>query len=192
MIKKMILGAVVGGILAYLWLTISWVLLPWHEKTIKSFKNERFVSWVFRENAPKKGVYLLPNFHQAVDSDENDASDDQRERRMQGPFIFAAVTPQGLDFSSPWPHISTILAQIFSAGIVCYVLSLLQSTVRYFNRLMLVILIALFAGMTSKVALWAWWGFTAKFIVVEIADILISWFFAGLVLVQMIKPSNSR
>jgi hypothetical protein len=59
-LKSLVLGAVLGGITAFLWSFISWDLLPWHEKQLHSFQNEDEVSAIIASHAPQSGNYLLP------------------------------------------------------------------------------------------------------------------------------------
>jgi len=53
-------GALVGGILMFIWFSASWMVLPWH-KDIMSFKNESMASATLSNLAPQSGIYKLPN-----------------------------------------------------------------------------------------------------------------------------------
>ena len=58
--KALILGTILGGLAAFVWSSISWEIVGWHEKTMVSFQNEDEVSAVIASHAPKDGTYLLP------------------------------------------------------------------------------------------------------------------------------------
>lgn len=63
MIKKLVLGAVVGGIIVFAWGAVSWMALPWHEATLQRFSNEAQIAVAVRSGAHRDGVYFLPNAH---------------------------------------------------------------------------------------------------------------------------------
>lgn len=56
----LIKGALVGGIMMFLWFWASWMALPWHKDTVMSFKQERPMASVLANLAPTDGVYVLP------------------------------------------------------------------------------------------------------------------------------------
>jgi len=69
MVKKLLLGTVLGGLIVFAWGAISWMVLPWHAATLQAFTNEAAVSKVIQANAPQPGVYFLPNPHrQAIET----------------------------------------------------------------------------------------------------------------------------
>ena len=57
--KKLLAGTVLGGLTVFVWGTISWMALPWHHHTLKTFTNEAAVAQVVSQNAPSSGTYLL-------------------------------------------------------------------------------------------------------------------------------------
>jgi hypothetical protein len=58
--KSLVLGTILGGLVAFLWSSVSWEVIGWHEKTLQTFQNEDEVSAVIASHATKSGVYLLP------------------------------------------------------------------------------------------------------------------------------------
>ncbi|MDQ2994245.1 MAG: hypothetical protein M3R00_04770, partial [Pseudomonadota bacterium] len=60
MIKRIFMAAVLGGLIAFIWGNISWVVLDWHLKAMHQFKDESAVAAVLKNNAPESGVYMLP------------------------------------------------------------------------------------------------------------------------------------
>src|SRR5438094_7933582 len=63
MLKSLSLGGLIGGLVLFAWGVVSWMLLPWHLATLEKFKDEANVAQALTANAPKSGVYLLPNVH---------------------------------------------------------------------------------------------------------------------------------
>jgi hypothetical protein len=58
--KSLLLGAFFGGLAAFIWSSISWELLGWHEKPMLAFQNEDDVATVIQLHTTQSGVYLLP------------------------------------------------------------------------------------------------------------------------------------
>ena len=61
MTKSLILGTILGGLAAFVWSSISWELIGWHEKTMVAFHNEDEVSAVIASHAGQDGTYILPS-----------------------------------------------------------------------------------------------------------------------------------
>src|SRR5437868_4078102 len=68
-VKKSIwLGGVLGGLAVFVWLTLSWMVLPLHNAALLKFKDEIAVTAVIGAQAPQSGMYLLPNPHAHTES----------------------------------------------------------------------------------------------------------------------------
>src|SRR6266849_2571784 len=94
MLKSLVLGAILGGSTAFIWSFISWSVLPWHEKQLRSFQNEDEVAAVIASHAPESGNYLLPTgpSQEGMNAEQKKAAEEIRMQKMQkGPLVFAAV-----------------------------------------------------------------------------------------------------
>ena len=60
--KNVFKAALLGGVLAFVWSVCSWMVLPWHHRCFMEFSGEREVALVLQSNAPKKGIYLIPQY----------------------------------------------------------------------------------------------------------------------------------
>jgi hypothetical protein len=60
MIKSLLPGTILGGLTAFIWSSIFWELIGWHEKGLLSFQNEDDVSAAIASHTVKSGTYLLP------------------------------------------------------------------------------------------------------------------------------------
>ena len=40
MFRPLVMGAVLGGIVVFLWSMVSWTVLPWHSADLMRFTNE--------------------------------------------------------------------------------------------------------------------------------------------------------
>lgn len=57
MLRSLVLGTILGGLTAFVWSTISWELVGWHEKTMSSFRNGDEVAVVIASHAAQDGTY---------------------------------------------------------------------------------------------------------------------------------------
>jgi hypothetical protein len=124
MLKSLVLGAILGGLTAFIWSFISWDLLPWHEKQLRSFQNEDEVSAVIAAHAPESGNYLLPTgpSQEGMSPDQKKAAQEIRMKKMQkGPLVFAAVRREGFG-SFPRVLLTQLLCQMFAALLLTWML----------------------------------------------------------------------
>ena len=89
--KSLLLGTILGGLVAFVWSSISWEMIGWHEKTLVRFQNEDEVSAVIASHTPVDGTYLLP----AGPSTDGMAPDQKKavqaatmEKMQKGPIMF--------------------------------------------------------------------------------------------------------
>lgn len=87
--KKIFLGAIPGGLVAFIGGWISWTMLPWHDATFRSFTDGDAVTVAIKANAPNTGVYLLPSMppdsSTAIPEQQQVAQDAWAKRYAEGP-----------------------------------------------------------------------------------------------------------
>jgi hypothetical protein len=107
---------------AFIWSSISWELLGWHEKGLLSFQNEDDVSAAITSHTAKSGTYLLPYgpSREGLTPEQVQAAEASVMQKMQkGPLVFAAVRRDGFgsfcaEFSdsSAYPHGKRVLTDL--------------------------------------------------------------------------------
>lgn len=182
--KKVFLGAIVGAIVAFVWSFISWMVLPWHEWTFQSFRNEEFIGWVIKENTKKDGVYIIPK---VCDEKSSFNSKELKGKSSEGPFVYAQIKRKGIDYSRSKYHIIAFLTQFIGATLIG-ILLLQASSLKYGGRLSFITLVGVIIGVLGHVPNWNWFGGGTLFLLVTLADLTITWFLAGLLMAAIIKP----
>jgi len=188
------LAGVLGGLVVYIWGSISWVALPWHNVTLNKFSNEAEVAEVIINNANKDGIYILPNPHnydaslsaEAIKQIEQQGID----KMKQGPFVFTSIKLNGSDPMSPTPYIAMLLSEIIAAIIIGLLLSLTRG-LSYLKRVGFVTSIGVVAALLGYIPNIIWWGFDVMYTLVFVADLTIGWFLGGLVIARFINPDDS-
>lgn len=182
--KTIVRGAVVGGIILFIWGFISWMVLPWHNATMMRFTNERDVARVIQDNAPIDGMYMLPSC-QGNDNSEQ-ARADFRQKLENGPFVFAAVRPNGMGGMHAGHFIKSLIIQIIAAAVATWLLTRTRG-LDYLQRVGFVTMVAFFAGVAVMLPAWNWMGYTTGYTIIGIIDLLIGWTLAGFALAKITK-----
>ena len=189
MLKSRLLGAILGGLTAFLWSFISWSVLPWHEKQLHSFQNEDEVTAVISSHALQSGNYLLPTGppQEGLTADQKKAAEEIRTQKMEkGPLVFAAVRKDGFG-SFPKVLITQLLCQMFAALLLTWML--LQTTgLSYTRRVAFLAVAGLVASVIADLPNWNWWAFSGAYTAVNLIDYTVTWLLAGLVIAKVAKP----
>ena len=171
-------GGVVAGIVLFVWGFVSWMALPWHKDTLNAFKDEKAVAEVIKVNAVHSGMYFMPM--QGME---------MAEQKSSLPMVFSSVHLEGVSPSMTKQIITGLIGQILAATLVGWLL-LQVSGLNYFQRVGFVVVFAVAASIISYLPNWNWFAFDTNFSLVLVADTLISWFLAGLVLAWICKKKN--
>ncbi|MGE5196404.1 MAG: hypothetical protein ACM3JI_03635 [Anaerolineae bacterium] len=192
--KSLLMSAVLGGAIVFIWGAISWMVIPWHAPTMLKFHDEETVAGVIKKNAPEDGIYVLPSYPSFKEPVAKEAEQKEmaelREKMKKGPFIFASVNLHGMDPQSPLLYVRSIIIQMIGAFFVSYLL-MHTSGLTYFKRVWFVMITALIAWIICLLPAWNWWGFSTCYVIVALLDLLIGWFLAGLVIAGLIRSKKS-
>jgi hypothetical protein len=188
MLKSLVLGTILGGLVAFVWSSISWEVLPWHEKPILSFQNDEEVSAMIRTHTVKSGVYILPGSSmEGMTSEQKKAAQAALMEKMQkGPVMFAAIRRDG--FGSYTQGLVIQLLSLMAAAFLLTWLALQTSGLSYGKRVLFLAVVGLAAGVITELPYWNWWGFSGMYTTVMIADATLTWLFAGLVIAKVAQP----
>ncbi len=188
MLKSLVLGSLLGGLVLFIWGAVSWMVLPWHMATLKKFKDEGAVAQVFVANAPESGEYILPNAHQhesgLPDAQRKAAEESAMTRMMQGPFMFSSISLRGtknMGTSMGIGMANQILAALLATGLL-----LKTAGLTFGGRVGFVMTLGLLAGVVINLQHWNWWQFSTAYTAVAFGDLLIGWFLAGLVIAKVV------
>ena len=191
MFKRLILGAILGGITAFLWSFVSWSVLPWHERTLHSFQNEDEVSAVISSHAAISGNYILPTgpSQQGLSAEQKKAAEEIRTQKMQkGPLMFAAIRKEGFG-SFPKVLVTQLLCQTFAALLLTWML-LQTGGLSYARRVAFIAVAGLVASVIADLPNWNWWGYSGEYVSVNLVDYTVTWLLAGLAIAKVAYPAK--
>jgi hypothetical protein len=188
--KKLVLGALLGGAVLFIWGGVSHMALGWYDQHLRSFTDQQAVEQAVVSTVSGSGLYLLPNLtpaEQSLIGDERAAArQDLQERLYRGPMMFAVVR---IGPGTAFPVRLTMQFFLFALAALVATWLLMQARLQsYSARAVFVATMALPIIFSSKLPQWNWWDYPAGFILVESADILIGWALLGAVLGRIAKP----
>jgi hypothetical protein len=188
MVRSLLLGTILGGLAALAWSTVSWEVLGWHEKAMVNFQNEDEVAAVISSHAPTDGTYLLPSeppMAGMTSEQKKSAYAALIEKMAKGPIVVAAVRRGGFQSFSR-AMIIQVLSLLAAAFLLTW-LVLQTSGLSYARRVAFLAIAGLAGGVIVDLPNWNWWGFSGAYTAVDIADSMITWMLAGLVIAAVAK-----
>ncbi len=187
--RSLVLGTILGGLVAFLWSSISWEGIGWHEKTLLTFQDEDDVSAVLASHMKQSGTYLLPAgpSQEGLHAEQRKAAQTVLMQKMQkSPVMFAAIRREGFG-SFARGIVTQLLCQMAAALLLTWLL--LQTTgLSYARRVTFLAVAGLAASVIADLPNWNWWGFSGAYTAVNLIDYSITWFLAGLVIAKVAKP----
>lgn len=192
---RVIISAIIGGLLVFAWSMVSWMVLPYHFQSIHQFKDEAAVTKFIKDQADQSGIYVLP--FPAADTLSKPADeqkkiwDEVQKKQQEGPMMFASVAVKGTEVSMQHKMIHGLILQIVGAFIISLILWGFCCS-GYFCRLFTIISIGLLVGLLGSVPSYIWWQFSIPFTLACAADALIGWFIAGLFMAAIVKPCRCK
>lgn len=160
--KYLLAGAIVGGIVLFLWGFVTHSALP---QPMDYFKDDQAVVQLLRANAPVNGIYFSP----------------------RGIFASVAVLPDlGDKTKNIVPNLLRQLCSDMLAGLLLAIfLARLPGTVM--QRAGWLALAGAAAFVLKFVPYWNWYGFPVRFVGMEALDLVGKFFLGGMVLGWLMK-----
>jgi hypothetical protein len=195
---KTILAAILGGIAVFVWNAVSWMALSWHEPTIRQFTEPAQISQSLVEQAPSSGIYVLNHPQSDASSAPGDESAAPPEPAAGGeaganqPFAFVAFTREGFGGDQmPRQFAYALGANILTALMIVFLLRA-TSELSYPERVTFIATVGVIIAVAGRLPNWIWWHYPRDFMVVDIADVIIGWSLAALVMAALTGPENTR
>jgi hypothetical protein len=194
-VLRVILGAIIGGILVFAWSMVSWMVLPYHAQSIHQFKDEAGLTKVIKEHAEHSGVYVLPfvpgDTLSKPAAEQKSIWEAVQKKQQEGPMVFASVALEGTKVSMKTSMIYGLILQIAGAFIISLILRGFCCS-GYFCRLFTVSLIGVLVGLLGNAPNLIWWQFSLPFTLICGLDAFIGWTIAGLLMAAIVKPGRCK
>lgn len=186
------LSSLLGAVIVYACVAISWMALPYHNQSINRFTDPAEVVSAIKANVPKSGVYMYPTTDQSHREESAAAKAEQAagiaKQFKEGPIIFATVSLQGHE-----GMLKNLIIEFLTGLALVLLLNTLMLYVRpsnYFCRLSFVAVFALACAVSGALPYWNWWNFSTYFTLLSFADRVVGLFLAGVVMLLINKPAT--
>jgi hypothetical protein len=191
---KIIFAAILGGIIVFAWGAVSWMVLRWHDPTLKVFANEELVAQTLTENAPVSGIYVLPK-PQVPQSITHPASTDAVNaeagaKMSEGPSAFVALTREGKDPQMKKEFAYAVALDIFAALLIALLVK--ATELGYLRRVLFIATVGIVVAVAGRLPYWIWWHFATDYMIVDCADVVVSWLLAGIVMAPLLGQESHR
>lgn len=175
MSRSLLKGALLGGIVLFVWSAISWMALPWHAAALNAFPDETALRSVL-STLKHDGIYVLP---------DPKAAEQSQNPSMSGPMFFASYTNSVSMNMGRQLGIHFVL-QVFAALLGTWLL-LQAKPATYGGGVAVFAGVGILIGVASQVPFMNWWQFPVGYGLGEMADFAISWTLAGLVVAKVAR-----
>ena len=180
MLKALLIGGIGGGLLAFAFGAFCWMASPWMDHDLRKFADEGAVASAIQANVQGDGMYYLPHWL-------DQPPEAMQTKMRQGPLVFASVRMRG-DAQMGRQYAGGLLIQIVTAVLVSWMV-LRAGIPSYAGRVAFVLVFALAASVVGILPAWNWWGFSDRYTLILVGEMLGSWLLAGLVIAWAAKPS---
>jgi hypothetical protein len=154
--------------------------------------NEERVVQAIRGTVTEPGLYFIPG----IDRSRKPTEAEEKawaERFRRGPSGILVVDPAGREPMVPQQFVVELLADILAAGVAAFILTLVTGS--FATRVAVVGLLGVFEWLDVNVSYWNWDTYPTLFTLASLADQLIGWTLAGLVMALILRgrePAGSR
>ena len=181
--KLRIIAAVfAGGLSAFVWSSVSWMAIPWHQPTMSVFEDEESIGSLIKAAAPQAGIYTYPGW--------TDDAADMEAKHAEGPYVFASIVPSGVGSEMPQMMGMGFVVNLLGAALLLALILLLPHP-SWGRRTLVAFVAALFIGVVPPLMDWNWWHFPIGFTAVAILDGVVGWTLAGSVMALIVSKKRA-
>ena len=188
--SRTILAGFLGALVLMIWGFLSWDVLPFHGKTMHTLSNEDAIITALKAGNAESGTYQIPGPGDASAA----AKKAQMQKMMAGPIAWLHFQSEGYGELDVMYFIKGFLVCFFSAMIAASLLGKLSWSLasKFGARVRFVMTLGFFLAVAGRLNDWAWMGYPTDFSLNLLADDLIGWSLAGLVIAWRIKPLMAK
>jgi hypothetical protein len=116
--KKLLIGALVGGLLVFAWQTLSWTMFDLHGKEYRQAKNQDSIIAYLSSQFGDNGQYMIPRESESASAKEME----EYQKNMQGKPWAVVSYHKAYNTNMVTNIIRGLLVAIIAAYFVCWVL----------------------------------------------------------------------
>ena len=185
MCKKVIIGALLGGVVLFLWQGAVHMALGVYDDAFVKIKDPAAVEKVLKENLTGSGMIMIPNLQPG----DADAEAKAMEKLTTGFSLSGAVNLDGRHGFGAALGIQFAL-NVLASAVLMFVL-IAANPCRLGGRIALVLCFAVFAVLTELIPNWNWGGSSLDYIGRQIGEQIVGWALVGLALAKVMDCGST-
>jgi hypothetical protein len=187
--KRIVLAGLAGGVLVFLVSGILHSSTKLAEVGIRGIPNEDIVLMAMRNSIAEPGFYFFPAPNLSPMPKEQRQAEQSRylAKYKQGPTGILIYKPGGEDLNYGTLLAIQFLIGLLAAFLVAWILGATASATTYGTRVMIVVLIGLFAEIYINLPYWNWYGFPMNYTIGHLLGGVLSWAVAALAMAAIVK-----
>lgn len=183
---RKIIAALVGAVVVFIWTGVSWMVFPWHNWDVKAFKDEgKVVAEALQSQSNGYGLYMIP-YCDPANSKDPEKQKAWEQKAKQGPFAYMSVKPDGIKWDMKMALGVQFLISLGVALMAAILLGYCKAT-SLIGRAWFVTFAVTAGAVLTQLSNWNWWAFPTTATLVNIADVVIAWYLAGLFMAKIVK-----
>lgn len=191
MTKKVLLGALVGGIVVFIVGSLLHTVLGLGAVGVKAIPQEDAVLSAMRAAIHEPGFYIFPAPNMASGRTKEQMNADNAAyaaKYQQGPSGILVYSSGGAALNYGKLLGGEFAIDVISAFFLACILAMGAGGVSsYWKRVFAVTLAGLFAAVFLGLEYWNWYSFPTNYICAYIANGVLDWYFAGLAMAAIVK-----
>jgi hypothetical protein len=180
---KLIIAAVVGGLIVFVWAAVAHMLTPLGTAGLSTFgASEDAVVAALRASGASSGLYFFPGGDTSLPTEEQMAA--HLKKLEAGPVGLLAYTAGPGEALSPRQLLSELGANMLAAGVAAFLISLIPGSLLL--RAAAASLLALFATLSVTASYGIWYGFPWLFVLAGLVTEFSAWLLAGFAIAKIV------
>lgn len=185
---RLLIGALVAGILVFFWGYVSHEVLPLKQDVYQRLPDEDAVVRALSSTVAHSGTYFYPGMDVSREPTPEEAAA-FKVKYEAGPRGLIVFDTKDKTFMSPKTFGIEFASNVLAALLAAFVLA--SSSAGFLGRVLIVTFMGLFAWLSISVSYWNWDGFSDAFTTLEAVDQLGGWFLGGIALAAIVKPRRA-
>ncbi len=177
---KILLAAVLGGLVYFIVSYLSWVVLPFHERMIHGCGDDPRAEAML-ELFDSSGVYHHPGFP-AGDADTAAVARSTQANRV----TFLVFSAEACD--PFWLKLLRTFGGDVAVALLIALLLRAANRPSYPGRVLFVFGVACAAAIIAQFENWNFWEFPTDYVLLGAADTVAGWTLAGLIIAKLVHP----
>jgi len=194
MAKKVLLGGIVGAVIVFLLSAVFHMATKLGEMGIQNLPGEGAIETAMRTSIHESGFYFFPGMTGGPGQSERPTPAQQKEfldKYKQGPTGILIYHPGGEELNFGKRLVVQFMIGLVAAFLAAWILAMTASATTFSGRVLIITLMALFAGVYMSLPYWNWYGFPTNYTVAYIFTVVVSWLIAGFGMAAVMKDRAS-